>query len=378
MQAKVLHTTICAFLPLLLMAACNAPAKPGARSFTDTISVSKQDAAIKKNTVSSMVFVGDVMMGTNFPDSSYITRDRGKSLFKDCKDIIKSADLAIANLEGTLYSGNEGELRQMTNPKTYYIFRTPGDHVRNLVDAGFDAVGMANNHSNDFGKTGRRLTLKTLREANIAVSGIKGMAEECVLERNGIKYGFLQFAAACTNTLNLNDTTEVAIYINRTRKRCDLLVVTFHGGAEGARYTHVNGETEYYVGEKRGNVREFARFCIDHGADIVVGHGPHVPRAMELYKGHLIAYSLGNFCTPFRMTVSGVCGLAPLLEVCVDTADGHFVSGKIHSFRQQKGAGPRTDSTNEAARLISSLTKSDFPNSGLLFNPDGSIMPVQK
>lgn len=338
---------------------------------TDTLTTPGNTA--EASSIVSLAFVGDVMMGTNFPDSSYITRDRGRSLFEASKQYIASANFAVANLEGTLYYGSEGMVRKMTNPQTYYIFRTPGDHAINLVNAGFDAVGMANNHSNDFGTIGRQLTLRNLNSVGLAVTGLKGLAEQCVVERSGVKFGFLQFAAACTNTLDLNNKKEVEKYITGLRTKCDILVVTFHGGAEGKGETHVPMKTEYYVGEDRGNVHDFAHQAIDLGADIVVGHGPHVPRGMELYRGHLIAYSLGNFCTPFRMNVSGVCGLAPLLVATISTADGKLVDGRIHSFRQRKGAGPQSDSTHGAARLIRALSQTDFPRSALRISDDGLL-----
>ncbi|MDD6783286.1 MAG: CapA family protein [Prevotellaceae bacterium] len=356
----------------MLSCGARSQCKPFDKSDTvcDSVADTTSSQSIK---ILTLAFVGDVMMGTNFPDNSYITKDRGKSLFADSREILRKADLAIANHEGTIYDGAEGELRKMTNPRTYYIFRTPGDHVANLVDAGFDVVGIANNHSNDFGITGRKLTLKTLREAGLGVSGIKGMAEECVVERKGVKCGYLQFAAACTNTLDLNNFEEVDRYIAALRPKCDVLIVGFHGGAEGAGFTHVPKTTEYYVGEKRGDVVAFAHRCIDKGADVVVGHGPHVPRALELYKDKIIAYSLGNFCTPYRMSYSGACGLAPLLTVEINADNGTFSCGRIYSFRQQRGVGPRLDPDNAAARLMKSLTETDFPEANLWISEEGDI-----
>lgn len=322
----------------------------------------------------TMAFTGDVMMGTNFPDASYITSDRGKSLFIDSKDILKSADIAIINLEGTCYDGTEGELREMTSPSSYYIFRMPGDHVQNLVDAGIDAVNFANNHSFDFGITGRKNTISTLQSAGVQVSGIRDLAEGCLFERNGVKIAFVSFAASCTKVNDMLNKEEVAQLVKKYKKESDLLIVGFHGGAEGAGYTHVPMKTEYYVGEERGNVHEFAHTCIDLGADIVVGHGPHVPRAMELYKGHLIAYSLGNFCAPYRMSLKGACGHAPLLCVTLNASDGTFAAGKIHSFVQQTGIGPRLDKSNLAAKDIRTLTREDFPEAGIDISEEGEIL----
>lgn len=325
----------------------------------------------------TLCFTGDVMMGTNFP-GNYITKDRGKSLFKDCDSIMRNADVAIVNLEGTCYDGTDGELRKMTNPNTYFIFRMPGDHAQRLADAGVDAVGFANNHSFDFGMTGRKNTIKTMRDAGIRVAGVKELAEGAVFEREGVKYAYIAFAASCTKVLDMLDREEVDSMIKKYRDMGDVLIVSFHGGAEGTSFMHVPKKVEYYVGENRGDVYEFAHHCVDMGVDIVVGHGPHVPRGIELYKGHIIAYSLGNFCTPYRMGTRGTTGYAPLLEVNLNTADGTFLGGKIHSYKQTEGVGPRKDADNSVAKLMRDLSAADFPQSQLFISNDGKVELVNK
>ncbi len=360
----------------MALAACGQSSKASGSSDNAVDSIAendKQETKVLKPKV-SLAFVGDVMMGTTFPQGGrYITADRGKSLFKDCKEYIREADIAIANLEGTIYDGNAGELRKMTNPNTYYIFRMPADHAQHLVDAGFDAVGIANNHSNDFGPTGRKLSMQTLDSVGIKYSGVKKQAEVCLMEKDGVKYAFAQFAASCTNVLDMLDGAEVDSVVTAARKQCDVLIITFHGGAEGRQMTHVPRATEWYVGEERGNVYEFAHHCIDLGADIVVGSGPHVPRGLELYNGHLIAYSLGNFCAPYRLGTGGTTGLAPLLVAELNTEDGTFVGGNIHSYIQVPGVGPRTDANKAAARLMRTLSQQDFPQSGLEISEDGVL-----
>lgn len=334
------------------------------------------DSLVERTTIITMSFVGDVMMGTNVP-TNYITADRGRTLFKDCDSIIQATDIAIANLEGTCYDGTDGEQRKMTNPNTYFIFRMPGDHAIRLADAGFDAVNMANNHSYDFGMTGRRNTLQNMKSVGIEVAGLRELAEGVVFERKGKKIAYIGFAASCTKVLDMLNKTEVDSMITKYKKKCDILIVSFHGGAEGTAYQHVPKKTEYYVGEERGNVFEFAHHCVDLGADIVIGHGPHVPRGMELYKGHLIAYSLGNFCTPYRMGTKGITGYAPLLEVAINLEDGTLIHGQIHSFRQQQGIGPRKDANHLAAKNIRQLTIEDFPTTKLAISQEGTITVIQ-
>ncbi|MBO7067478.1 MAG: CapA family protein [Bacteroidaceae bacterium] len=332
-----------------------------------------QDTLDKPETTTlTMTFVGDVMMGTNVP-GNFITPNRGRTLFQDCDSIIRASDIAIANLEGTCYEGTDGEQRKMTNPNTYFIFRMPGDHADRLAEAGFDAVNMANNHTFDFGMTGRRNTLQNIKRTGIEVAGLRELAEGVILERKGKKVAYIGFAASCTKVLDMLNKAEVDSMVTKYRKKSDILIVSFHGGAEGTAHQHVPRKTEYYVGEERGNVYEFAHHCIDMGADIVIGHGPHVPRGMELYKGHLIAYSLGNFCTPYRMGTKGITGYAPLLEVTLSAEDGTLKYGQIHSFRQQQGIGPRKDASHLAAKNIRQLTIEDFPTTKLDISPEGAL-----
>jgi hypothetical protein len=96
---------------------------------------------------------------------------------------------------------------------------------------------------------------------------------------------------------------------------------------------HITCKTEIFLGENRGNPYEFARMAIDAGADVVLGHGPHVIRAIDVYKGRFIAYSLGNFATYGRFNLSGSNGIAPIIEIDVDN-NGKFLRGKIHAYKQ--------------------------------------------
>lgn len=322
----------------------------------------------------TFAFVGDIMMGTTFPDSvsgTHLPAEGGARLFDDAAPVLQRVDIAAGNLEGSFLDG-PGERRKMTNPNTYFIFRMPPSYVGNLTRAGFDFVGLANNHINDFGASGRRSTMATLDSVGLPYAGLKGRCEIAVIERKGLKVAMTQFGHG-GNNLDVNDLGELRRVVKAMRDTADIVVVAFHGGAEGSAHQHVPHAPETYVGERRGNVEEFARAAVDAGADIVYGHGPHVPRAAELYKGHIIFYSLGNFCTPYRMGINGVTGYAPIAEVTVDASDGRFVGGKIHSFIQQRGRGPRADSTNQAARLMRRLSAEDFPASPLRIADDGSL-----
>ncbi|MDE5850941.1 MAG: CapA family protein [Muribaculaceae bacterium] len=369
----------CAFfhilIAMLLCADGCSSATASAQSDTDSILEMPDSITEVSDTVTlSFAFMGDIMMGTTFPDSIHGTglpKDDGRHLFDDARTVTERVDVAGGNLEGSFLDG-PGKRRKMTNPKTYFIFRMPTKYVDNLVDAGFDFLGIANNHINDFGAPGRSSTMRTLRKAGLNVVGLKDSCETAIIERKGLRIGVTQFGHGANN-LNVNDLKELERVVSDLRKDCDIVVVSFHGGAEGTAYMHVTGKPEMYVGEKRGNVKEFAHAAIDAGADIVVGHGPHVPRAAELYKDRIIFYSLGNFCTPFRMGIVGATGYAPLAEIRVNK-NGEFISGKIHSLIQHKGIGPRFDENHAAAHLIRDLSLKDFPESPLVIDHDGNLI----
>ena len=322
--------------------------------------------AAQKDTI-TIAMTGDIMMGTTFP-SIMLPANNGEQLFKDAKPILQKADLAVGNLEGTLCDG--GQSTKGSGPNSY-SFRTPTSYSHLLKEAGFDFLSMANNHANDFGQTGIESTERCLREQGIKFSGIAGRVESAVIERKGKKIGLCAFGHN-SYTLKHTDLKTVERILNKLVKETDIVIVSFHGGAEGRTKNHLPYGSESFLGENRGSLRELAHFCIDHGADVVYGHGPHVTRAMEVYKGRFIAYSLGNFCTPYNVSLTGISGYAPLVQITINT-QGEFLHGKIHSMLQQRGIGPRTDKNNSAAREIKQLSEADVPNSKATIDNQGNI-----
>ncbi|MCA8908959.1 MAG: CapA family protein, partial [Rhodospirillaceae bacterium] len=241
-----------------------------------------------------------------------------------------------------------------------------------LADAGFDGVTLANNHSGDFLEAGRAATRAALERAGIAYTGHdEPGVRTAVMTVNGIRVGLAGFSPN-PGTLSINDLEEAARIVEELDRQADIVVVTFHGGAEGSGATHVPRQTEIFLGENRGNVYAFARRVIDAGADLVFGHGPHVPRALDVYRGRLIAYSLGNFWTYGRFNVSGLGGVGTVLEATL-APDGQVVEARIIGTRQQGAGIPALDPSNEAARTIAQLTLSDIPEAPISIAPDGTI-----
>lgn len=321
----------------------------------------------------TLAFVGDILMGTTFPETprgAYLPANDGRDLFNECKEILQRVDVAAGNSETVFINERQGEAKPCRNPQFCYTFRTPTSWAANLREAGFDLMSIANNHVNDFRRTGLQSTQLALRMAGVGYAGLRD-CPTAVVVRNGKRIGFAAFGHS-RNTANLNDLDLVRRTVSSLDSVCDIVVVSFHGGEEGVKHTHVPFRTEAAFDEPRGNVHEFAHAAVDAGADIVYGHGPHVNRAMELYRDRLIMYSLGNFCTPFRMNIAGICGYAPLVEVTVDT-DGSFIGGRIHPFIQRKGAGPRRDTSGAVVKNLQRLSLEDFPGNKLTIADDGRL-----
>lgn len=344
----------------------------------------------------TVIAVGDIMMGSDFP-ASRLPPDEGNGLFANVADILKPADLTLGNLEGVLLDG--GVCAKNPSKGKVYAFRTPTSYARHLTDAGFDFLNLANNHMNDFGAGGIRSTKDALEAFGIqsgGPGGRTGVFRIIRMDSAGVA-GCTDSAARADSAGNVvsADTLTVSIAsfatspgadlifgleeaqrkVARLARDNDIVIVSFHGGAEGLGCLHTRDTFEYFLGTPRGNVVAFARAVIDSGADLVWGHGPHVPRAIELYKDRLIAYSLGNFCT-YGFNISGELGYAPILKVVLDRA-GAFMHGEIISALQTANQPLLVDSLHRAARLIARLSAEDFPLSAPRITEVGKILPAR-
>jgi poly-gamma-glutamate capsule biosynthesis protein CapA/YwtB (metallophosphatase superfamily) len=314
----------------------------------------------------TVIAVGDIMMGSDYP-YDMLPPEQGNDLFLNVADSLKSADLTLGNLEGVLLAG--GVCVKTPAKATVYAFRTPPSYAQHLVDAGFDFLNLANNHLNDFGREGVESTMKTLDGQCIAYGGTAG-------KYAGFDFAGKTVAIACFAT---SPGTNLLIDIESAQRKVaalarenDITIVSFHGGGEGLKYLHTRDTFEYFLGQPRGNVVEFARAVVDSGADLVWGHGPHVPRAIEIYKDRIIAYSLGNFCT-WGFNVAQELGYAPILKVVLDST-GAFMHGKIVSVLQEPGKPLAVDTLHRAAKLMKRLSLEDFPSSAPMMTDDGNIL----
>ncbi|MGH9579200.1 MAG: CapA family protein, partial [Terriglobales bacterium] len=250
-----------------------------------------------------------------------------------------------------------------------YAFRVPTRYGPHLKKAGFDVMSLANNHVMDFGLEGRASSAKTLDELGIAHSGAPG--DVARLTVRGRKVALIAFATY-PHSYNLLDLDAARAAVTELAANSDIVVVSFHGGAEGARYQHVVQGAEMFYGENRGDLRTFTRAMIDAGADLVIGHGPHVMRGLEIYKGRLIAYSLGNFATYGSFNLSGPNGLTAILEVKLG-CDGAFLGGRLHPVKQLKPGGPLLDPEAAVLPLVRQLSEEDFGASAVRISDKGEL-----
>ncbi|WP_434741998.1 CapA family protein [Micromonospora sp. SH-82] len=308
---------------------------------------------------------GDIIMG-NAPNR--LPPDDGRGFFDSVKKALR-ADLVMGNLEAPL-TVDTGTGKCGPESTRCFQFRTPPEYAAHLADAGFHLLNQANNHGHDFGPKGYTNTQKALEEHDLAHTGAPDQIT--VVEVKGVKVAVAGFSSySWSNSLVDIDAAERVV--KKAAKQADLVVVQVHMGAEGAETTRVRPGTEMFLGENRGDPMKFARAVIEAGADLVVGHGPHVLRAIEFHQGRLIAYSLGNFAGGGNtLSNAGRLGWGGVLKVSLKP-DGTFVDGELVSTYMNGTGKPTMDRDDRGLGLVRELTRTDFPKTGARFDDSGKI-----
>lgn len=314
-------------------------------------------------------FVGDVMTGSDYPDKSYLPSNEGKDIFKSVENYFKNSDINFANLEGAIANTNTQSSKRSKNS---YSFRMPPYMANRIAEAGFNIVAVANNHSRDFGDKGYKQTQEYLKNAEIKIVG-NILNTATIIEIKNKKIGFLAFYYFSYANNSIQDITSAKALVEKTKKECDFLIVSFHGGAEGRNMFRVPKETEIFYGENRGDVYKFARAVSDAGADLIIGHGPHVLRAMEIYNNSFIAYSLGNFVGYKQFSLAGNNGISAILQITLND-NLKINSAKVIPIKLINGGIPSVDSSNEAIKKLNNYADLDFPNGGIKFNSEGEAI----
>lgn len=303
--------------------------------------------------------VGDVHLGRGWRSGrSGVTPPReGRGFFDEVKPLLAPADLVFGNLETALLDEGESQkCARKERPEVCHSFRAPTVLAHRLAEAGFDVLSLANNHAGDFGMRGTESTLAALGEAGMAAVGMGGTMHTA--EVQGRRVAVLAFGVNAL-AYRLTDIAAAAAVVRSAAQAHDIVVVSFHGGAEGPAHARVPRKPERYLGEQRGDVYAFAHAVVDAGADLVIGHGPHVWRGMELYRGRLIAYSLGNFSSWYTFPTRGSAAESGVLEVEL-AGNGVALTVTLHPTRLARTGRPVLDVERSIIKRVRRLSALDF------------------
>lgn len=331
------------------------------------VSITQANAKNSTRTI-TIKAVGDIVPGTLYPEKR-VPANPYEEIFAPIQKYLDGADILFGNFESTLT--DHAHTSKNTKSKHVFAFRTPPATAKVLKRAGFGVLSTANNHSGDFGSIGFADTLKNL--ANAGITGVGSKGQIAYKDVQGHKIAFIAFSYIRVHN-NVKDLPEMRKLVARARQNAEIVVISCHWGGEGEKFLHTRNETEMFFGENRGNLPAFAHAAIDAGADLILGHGPHVVRGLELYKNRLVVYSLGNFVGYGALSSRGKTGLTLVLEIKID-GGGKFVSGKIIPMHMPEKSIPRYDASGKTIRLMRELTEADFPRSKFIITEDGSILP---
>jgi hypothetical protein len=305
----------------------------------------------------TVAFAGDIALLGPAPSS----------LFAGTRGLLRRADVAIGNLEGTLSSGGTSKCGKHSTG--CFAFQSPPQSAALLRGAGFDDLNVANNHAFDYGTSGQQQTLRALSRYKLRWSGRPGQIT--VLRARGVRVAIVGFAPYPW-AQSLTDIPAAQNLVRRAAARADVVVAVLHAGAEGVDRQHVPRTTEYFLGENRGNERQFAHALVVAGANLVVASGPHVLRGLQLFHHTAIAYSVGNFATSGNaLSTGGVLGESAILVVTL-AADGTLLSGRLWPV-QMIGGAPRRSYGPSILRHVNALSSADFARSALLATDNGAL-----
>ncbi len=336
-------------------------------SSLDEISPSfkKEPAIVPQNII--IQAVGDIIPGTNYPNYR-LPRDKNQLFPPSVRTYLQRADLLFGNFESSLtnhrYSSKDISRGQV------FAFRSPPGYAKLFRNVGFDVFNIANNHALDFGMIGLRDTVRHLKSVGIETVGHK--KQILVLEINNVKVAMLGFAPYEFYN-SIHDLEAAETLVKAARKKADIVVVSMHAGAEGTGALRLKNKTEFFYGENRGNSIKFARQMVDVGADLVLGHGPHVPRAMEIYKDKLIAYSLGNFLGYRTLSTRAQTGYSMILEAKINKK-GKLLAAKIIPVHLNSQGIPYIDQNFRTVGLLRYLINKDFPQTPIKIDKKGAIV----
>jgi len=299
--------------------------------------------------------VGDTMLGSTYPTVA-VPKESERLYNLPIVRFLSNADIVFGNLEGPIVDG--GVPTKRTSSGRAYAFRMPTYLADDLQKAGFNAMSIANNHSRDFGEVGIQSTIRELTKRGIQPVGGKYVAEFNIKGKKICILGF--YTHPSEYAYSLLDVEEAKRIVKSYKEKYDIVIVSFHGGAEGPKAQRLVYGEERFFGENRGNVIKFARSVVDAGADLVLGHGPHVLRGVEVYKGKFIAYSLGNFYTYEFFSTSYPNNISAIMKIWISLKDGNFVKVSVLPLKQNERGVPQIDESKTAIKLLEKLSIEDL------------------
>ncbi|MFC4334536.1 CapA family protein [Salininema proteolyticum] len=344
----------------LVLSACGNDEDEGGSGADDTAPPRPEESSPEPQAETvTITYVGDAFPGKH-PDRMPPDDD----FFADVKHLF-NGDIDVANLEGAL---STDEWSKCESGCVY--FTLPSEYASLYADAGFEVLNHANNHAWDAGPDGAAETREAVEGLGMHLAGHKDTIT--TVEANGITVAFVGFAGYAMFT-DLRDPAACAALVAEAKSSADLVVASAHIGAEGVDARHVTAGMETFAGERRGDPIALSRACIDAGADLYIGHGPHVMRGMEVYNGKLVAHSLGNFGGGQGiLDNSGWLGVGGVLSVTL-AKDGTVKSAGFASTLMDERGYPVPDEEHRGLDAINELA-SDFGPDAVTAAPDGSLL----
>jgi poly-gamma-glutamate synthesis protein (capsule biosynthesis protein) len=268
-----------------------------------------------------MIFAGDIMLDRGVRK---MIKDYGEDYgfpFLNIKDDLE-ADIVFANLESMI--SDQGE-----NIGSIYSFRAEPKAINGLKYAGFNVVSLANNHTFDYDRPAFEDTMQRLTDAGIIYAGAGFNQQEAhsvkIIELDDFKVGFLAYTEFLYPYTFANENRSGVTTLNRenlerdivkAKDEVDFLIVTFHCGDE-------------YQEKPNQNQITWSESAIDYGADMVIGHHPHVTQPIKKYNDKYIAYSLGNFVFDQYFSEETMSGFLFEIEI----QEGKITSAKKKHYK---------------------------------------------
>ncbi len=327
---------------------------------------------------------GDVMLGNNldtlwagaagarlgltvpaFPDTD--------GLLAPLAPLVEDADVVLLNIEGAI---GEGPAPSKCRPGSTacYAFRQPATVAGALARLAPNAAvvgNVANNHAMDAGSDGFYSTARHLRAVAVAVTGADTLPTLILWGPRPDTVAVLGFSTFRAGP-DARDLRAVRRHVARAFARYRRVLVSVHMGAEGRDAQRTPRQTETFLGEDRGNPVAFARAAVESGAALVIGHGPHVLRALERRGDALIFYSLGNLLTYGPFNLSEPLNRGAIACAAVDPA-GRIDNAQLRSTLQRPPGRAEPDLSGRGAWLVDSLSRLDFPESAARVEADGRV-----